>query len=78
MTLKNFQIKNPEFVLTNIGIKGNLKGFDSLALIGYNLTNKKYYRYGVGSASTYNSASVYPMPEFTLFGKISKDFDFNV
>ncbi len=70
---KNFQIKNPEFVLTNIGIKGNLYGFD-YSLVGYNVTNKKYYRYGVGSASTYNSASVYPMPEFTLFGKISKRF----
>ncbi len=70
---KNFQIKNPEFVLTNIGIKGNLKGLD-YSLIGYNVTNKKYYRYGVGSANTYNSASVYPMPEFTLFGKISKRF----
>ncbi len=70
---KNFQVKMPEYYLLNMGLKGNFKGF-KLALLANNILDKSYYNYAVGSASTFNAYNTYPLSEFNMMFKLSKDF----
>ncbi len=70
---KNFQVKMPEYYLLNLGLKGNIKGF-KFALLANNVLDKSYYNYAVGSASAYNAYNTYPLSEFNMMFKLSKDF----
>ncbi len=70
---RNFQVKMPEYYLLNMGLKGNIKGF-KFALLANNVLDKSYYNYAVGSASTYNAYNTYPLSEFNMMLKLSKDF----
>ena len=44
------------------------------ALLANNVLDKSYYNYAVGSASTYNAYNTYPLSEFNMMFKLSKDF----
>lgn len=70
---KNFQVKIEEYYLLNLGIKGKLKGFN-YSLAANNVLDKSYYNYAVGSASTFNAYNTYPLSEFNMLLKISKNF----
>ena len=70
---RNFQVKMPEYYLLNMGLKGNFKGF-KFALLANNVLDKSYYNYAVASASTYNAYNTYPLSEFNMMFKLSKDF----
>ena len=70
---RNFQVKMPEYYLLNMGLKGNVKGF-KFALLANNVLDKSYYNYAVASASTYNAYNTYPLSEFNMMFKLSKDF----
>ena len=69
----NFQVKMPEYYLLNMALKGDIKGF-KIALLANNVLDKSYYNYAVGSASTYNAYNTYPLSEFNMMFKLSKDF----
>lgn len=70
---KNFQTKIAEYYLLNMGLKGEILGFN-YSFAANNVLNKSYYNYAVGSASTYNAYNVYPLSEFNMLFKISKQF----
>ncbi len=70
---KNFQVKIPEYYLLNAGLKGDFLGFNYV-LAANNLLNKSYYNYAVASASTYNAYNTYPLSEFNVSFKITKNF----
>lgn len=70
---RNFQVKMPEYYLLNMGLKGNVKGF-KFTLLANNVLDKSYYNYAVASASTYNAYNTYPLSEFNMMFKLTKDF----
>ena len=70
---KNFQVKIEEYYLLNMGVKGEIEGF-KYSLAANNVLDKSYYNYAVASASTYNAYNTYPLSEFNMLLKISKEF----
>ena len=44
------------------------------SLESFLMFDKSYYNYAVASASTYNAYNTYPLSEFNVMFKLTKDF----
>ena len=62
----------PEYYLLNMALKGDIKGF-KIALLANNVLDKSYYNYAV-EVLNYNAYNTYPLSEFNMMFKLSKDF----
>ena len=70
---ENFQVVQPGYYLTNIGVKGSLGGFNYTMKLN-NIFNKNYYSYAVASTNLYNVYNTYPLEEFNMQFALSKSF----